>query len=141
MVSYLTAAADNVYNSNMSSLPNPGTTTNPVVNVINGNADLGPSSWPGAGVLLITGDVTWNGWPQYSGVILVVGTGRVTVSGGGNGQINGGILVANTTTCPTSLGPTFVNFNGGGTMTIQYDTNWTQPLNGFLPYQILSFNY
>ena len=145
---YISAAADFTYNGNASSLATPGSfnNNNAIINVINGDAtlaqnDMRPSpSDRGFGILLVTGNLTISGSSDYNGMIIVLG-GTMFVSGGGGGLVQGGIFVANTTTCPTSLGPVTFDPSGGGNFTIQYDTRYTNPGNGWLPYQILSFNY
>ncbi|MBI4458536.1 MAG: hypothetical protein HY648_00580 [Acidobacteria bacterium] len=137
--------ADSVYSGDVTSIPNLGSADNPTINVINGNANLSATDFnpPGYGVLLITGDVTFNGYPDYNGIILIIGTGRLTISGGGSGDINGGIFLANTTTCASTgqLGsPSFLT-SGGGNLNVRYNTDYTEPDNGFLDLMRISLNY
>ena len=128
-----------------------GSNSNPalwqrVVNVIRGNAQLGQADFgnPGAGIILIEGNLDLTGYPTYNGLILIIGTGVVNISGGGNGTVNGGILVANTTSCDPSTdapGPVVFNANGGGNFNLNYNSDAIEPLNGSLPVQKLAVNY
>ncbi|MBI1956243.1 MAG: hypothetical protein HYS38_07595, partial [Acidobacteria bacterium] len=103
--------------------------------------DMRPSpSDRGFGVLLVTGNLTISGTSDYNGIIIVLG-GTMFISGGGGGIIRGGIFVANTTTCPGSLGPVTFDPSGGGNFTIQYDSRYANPGDAWLPVQLLSLNY
>lgn len=147
LVNAVTAAADsaNIYTGPVSSLTNPGTPSAPVINVVNGNLTLG-GGFSGTGILLVTGTLTVNGNPSYNGLILVIGKGIVQKNGGGNGTLNGSILVANmfdSSGNPIPLGannppgaPT-VNWNGGGNATIQYDTCWINSIMQSFPYRVV----
>jgi autotransporter-associated beta strand protein len=146
--SYITLGADYVYDGDTNSLSTPGSFNNNdrVINVINGDAnlaatDLRPSPGDtGAGVLLVTGNLTMAGNSNYHGVIIVLG-GTIEIGGGGGGTITGGVFVTNTTTCPaTATLGTATFFPNGGAITIQYDSTWANPANGWLPMQILSMN-
>jgi hypothetical protein len=65
-----------------------------------------------------------NGNPNFNGLILVLGAGSVNRDGGGNGNIYGAMTVAHFNFVGPGgfLGPTF-NTNGGGTSTMQYDSD------------------
>jgi len=139
------ASAGNVYNGATSGLTNPGTIANPVINVVNGDLTLG-GGFNGAGIILVTGNLTISGNPSYSGLILVIGKGSVTKNGGGNGTLDGSILVANlynSASPPVLLPPTSnpgaptINWNGGGNATIQYDSCWSTALSNSLAYRIV----
>ena len=153
LVSSVTSmAGTNVYGP--SPLPNPstlnpGTTSpvNPVINVVNGDYTL-PGS--GSGILLVTGTLTMSGNPSWNGLILVVGKGNVVKNGGGNGTLDGSLLVANmfsdpgTWTHPIALGlnnppgtPT-IAWNGGGNATVQYDSCWANYMSQSLPYRTIT---
>lgn len=90
-------------------------------NFVDGDCDLDG----GAGLLIVTGDLIIKGTPSFSGLILVLGKGRVFRSGGGTGTLLGAIAIArfDTTAGATSgfTAPTF-DFSGGGGMTMQYDS-------------------
>lgn len=147
LYAYISAAADYTYNGNQSSLSTPGSLNdgNSVINVINGDAtlavtDMRPSpSDRGFGILLVTGNLTISGSTDYNGLVIVLG-GTMYVTGGGGGTFIGGIFVVNQTTCPGSLGPVLFDPSGGGSFTIQYDSRYANPANGWLPMQILSMN-
>lgn len=92
-----------------------------------------------------------SGTPSFNGLILIIGEGNVVKNGGGNGTLDGSLLVANlySDTPPTythliPLGannppgiPT-INWNGGGNATIQYDSCWTSSLTQSFPYTIVA---
>ena len=69
-----------------------GTTSNRKTVVINGDYSLSGS---GAGVLVVTGNLTLHGGFSYDGLILVIGKGNLQRNGGGTGTIKGGIFVSN----------------------------------------------
>jgi len=134
------ASPANTYNST-GALANPGTATNPVINVVTG--DLNITNLTGAGILLVQGNASFSGRPNYNGVILVIGKGNVDMSGGGNGVIDGAMLVANLYDSSNQLltsgtpGIPTINFSGGGNMTIQYDSCWVAAMNQSSPYRSL----
>ncbi len=91
------------------------------ITFVDGDVDLGAGD-QGSGLLVVTGKLTTNGNTSFKGVILVLGEGSVERSGGGNGVISGGIVVAKFD--KTSGGfekPTFTT-DGGGTSLLQYDS-------------------
>ena len=91
------------------------------ITFVDGDVDLGSGN-QGSGLLVVTGKLTTHGNTSFKGVILVLGEGSVERSGGGNGTISGGIVVAKFD--KTSGGfekPTFTT-NGGGTSLLQYDS-------------------
>lgn len=94
-----------------------------VLTFVDGDFTLGPGSPTGQGTLIVTGTLDLNGTFGWNGVIMVLGTGRVTRSGGGHGTIMGAMFVANfaRTGLPSDIfsSPTF-DTSGGGTATIQY---------------------
>jgi Tfp pilus assembly protein PilX len=142
LVSQITAAVSpaNTY-TNTGALANPGTVTNPVINVVTGDASI--TNLTGAGILLIEGNASFSGRPNYNGIILVIGKGNVDMSGGGNGVIDGAMLVANLYDSSNHLltsgtpGIPTINFSGGGNMTIQYDSCWVAAMNQSSPYKSL----
>ena len=146
LVSSITASAApaNIYGNNPS-IVNMGTNANPVINVVNGDLSMGPST--GAGILLVTGNLTLSGNPSYNGIILVIGKGTFTKNGGGNGTLNGALIVANLNDAsgnPIPLGsnhapgiPT-MNWNGGGNFTGQYDSCWINYMSQALPFRTIT---
>ena len=143
LVNTITAGAlpVNTY-TNASALTNPGIPSAPVINVVTGDLTLG-GSFTGSGILLVEGTLTFTGNPNYNGVILVVGHGVVNWSGGGNGTIDGAMLVANlydSSNQPIASGAPgapSINFSGSGNMTIQYDSCWVAAMNQMAPYKSL----
>ena len=145
LVARIKQGADFTYPGGTTNIPNPGTTANPVVNVITGDASLGQADFgnPGSGIILIEGNLVLNGYPNYRGVILIIGTGSVNISGGGNGVVQGGIFLANTSTCSATglLGSTAFDDSGGGNFQINYNSDYTKPKQGYLPMSRISENY
>jgi hypothetical protein len=148
LVNQVTAAADpaNLYVGATSGLTNPGTNSNPVINVVQGDLSLG-GGFSGAGILLVTGTLTMSGNPNYNGIILVIGKGVFVKNGGGNGTMNGSIVVANMNDVngvPISLGynnppgSPSITWNGGGNASIQYDTCWINALSQSFTYRVLA---
>ena len=146
--SVTTMAGSNVYGP--SPLPNPstlnaGTNASPVINVVNGDYTL-PGS--GSGILLVTGTLTMSGTPSWNGLILVVGKGNVVKNGGGNGTLDGALLVGNLYSDPPTYshlipsggapGVPTIAWNGGGTATIQYDSCWINYMSQSLPFRTIS---
>jgi hypothetical protein len=71
-----------------------GTLGDPKVVFIDGDYEVG-GSVDGAGLLWVTGDLTWDGSAAFSGTIYSVGTGVFLRNGGGDGTTNGAVVVAN----------------------------------------------
>jgi hypothetical protein len=105
-----------------------GTSANPQITYVNGDFNFGNNS--GAGVLVVTGTLNMQGSANYNGLILVIGQGIISVSGGGSGQINGTLFLADTNshTSPYAqlgtLGAPGYSWSGGGTNGIQYNSCW-----------------
>jgi hypothetical protein len=101
---------------------------NPQITYVNGDFDMGNAS--GAGILIVTGTLSFNGTASFNGLILVVGQGNMQESGGGSGGFNGSVFVAKTksSTAPYSelatLGNPTIGWNGGGNAFIQYNSCW-----------------
>ena len=150
LVNQITNTASPV-NVNASSVPNPGSVSpyNPVINVVTGDLSIS-GGWSGAGILLVEGSLTMSGNPSFSGLILVVGKGVVVKNGGGNGTLDGSILVANlydssgvytpAHLLPSSGAPGTPNitWNGGGNAGIQYDSCWSSAMSQSLNYRIVA---
>jgi hypothetical protein len=142
LVTQVAAAAlpANTYTS-ATGLTNPGTVGNPVINVVTGNLDI--TNLTGAGILLVEGTASFSGRPNYDGIILIIGNGTINMSGGGNGVIDGAMLVANLYDSTGHLIPSgapgapVMNFSGNGNMTIQYDSCWVAAMNQSSPYKSL----
>jgi Tfp pilus assembly protein PilX len=89
---------------------------------IEGDCTLGPQN-SGSGFLVITGTLEVSGNFDFSGLIFVLGEGRVERSGGGGGTIQGGILAANFTgTGSGGFGRVVFQTSGGGNSKIRYNS-------------------
>jgi hypothetical protein len=98
---------------------NDSNTTAEGVTFVDGNCTLDG----GSGLLVVTGDLTMSGNPNFSGVILVLGGGSVNRNGGGNGNVYGALVVAGFDRNGTGgFTAPFFNTNGGGNSTMQYDS-------------------
>ncbi len=105
--------------------------TTPQITYVNGNLDISGSN-SGSGILVVTGNLTYDGNSSWNGIILVVGNGLTTYiqNGGGNGQFNGAIFVADITNqnCAagqsTCYGPADFTINGGGGNGVYYNSCW-----------------
>ena len=122
LVSTVTGMADQVVPSPGGTPSSIGTSANPVIDVVQG--DLSLSAAHGYGILLVEGNLTFSGNTSWDGLILVIGNGSLTVSGGGSGQINGGVLVANINSgvVGNTPGSPTVNWAGGGGNGIYYNS-------------------
>ena len=119
LIAELTKVADTVINPG-EALPSGslGATSTPKIVVAKDNLTLNGS---GAGILIVTGELTLSGNFSYDGLILVLGAGRVIRNGGGNGTIRGGILVgAYSANSPTFDRPSSFETNGGRNSLTQY---------------------
>jgi len=96
-----------------------------VLTFVDGDFTLGPGNPTGQGTLIVTGNLTLDGNFNWNGVIMVLGTGHVYRSGGGNGNIYGAMFVAKFSKTGASTdvfgAPTF-DTSGGGTANIQYSS-------------------
>jgi hypothetical protein len=116
-----------------------GSDAAPQITYINGDATVGG----GAGVLVVTGTLTFNGNTNFDGIIMVIGQGVLNVHGGGGGQINGEVLIANTNsrTAPfgqlATLGPPTLNWTGGGSNFLQYNSCWAD-FGSFINYTVVA---
>ena len=116
-----------------------GTDAAPKITFFNGDATVGG----GAGVLVVTGTLTFNGNTNFDGIILVIGQGVMNVHGGGGGQVNGEVLIANTNshTSPfaqlAALGTPQLNWTGGGSNFIQYNSCWAD-FGSYMQYALVA---
>jgi hypothetical protein len=96
-----------------------GTVASPEFTFVDGNCILDG----GAGLLIVTGNLTLNGNPNFSGLILVLGNGWVDRHGAGNGDIYGAISVAKFSVNGSGgfQAPHF-DTDGGGNSLMQYDS-------------------
>jgi len=121
----------------------PMSATNPQTVVVNGNLSL--SAFVGYGLLVVTGNFSYDGNSGWKGIILVVGDGTTTFTGlgGGNQEFDGAIFVAAIKDTSGNLlsqaGTVNFNISGGGGNGIYYNSCWVQRSQPSLTYQVLSF--
>lgn len=120
----------NTYSGNSSSI-SMGTSSTPIVDVVNGDLTLSGNNH-GYGILLVRGTLTMSGNFSWNGPIFVIGQGVFNSNGGGNGQITGMIWVAKTKDSSgnllSSLGSPTLSWAGGGGNGVQYDHCWADNL-------------
>ncbi len=151
IVASMAAAATDTYNpayNASTNLGNMGSSSDYRVVVVNGNLTYGGT---GYGTLIVRGDLTFSGNFSWTGLIVVIGQGKLYWNGGGNGSINGGMFLASTRndndrsvsnpigTLRASRGPVIADFNGGGGNGIQYNTTAIESANQSFPYTIISY--
>jgi Tfp pilus assembly protein PilX len=128
-VQSVAAVATNTYGSNPGNI-NLGSATNPAIDFVNGNYTMGPTT--GYGILVVTGTLTFSGDYSWNGLILVIGNGASIMNGGGNGQVNGAVFLANT--AGGTLGSPVADWTGGGGNGVQYDHCWADNMLAKVPY-------
>jgi hypothetical protein len=110
------------------------TSTTSTITYVDGNLTAPPA---GKGILVVNGQLSFNGSDLWEGPIFVVGTGQFTRTGGGSGHTWGGIVVANIAgpdgvfgngdDCTGGTGGfgavSFFNTNGGGNHDTVYCTD------------------
>jgi len=102
----------------------------------------------GAGILIVTGELLFNGNIDYDGMIYVIGEGYMRRNGAGNGTINGGILVANTAgpdgvpgNGDDVLGPPTFDTAGGGNSNVSYCSTVMEQALRDVPPRTIAFNH
>ncbi len=123
-INNITTVADQVLTGPVTDPPG-GTAAAPLITVVNGDLTLS-GGFTGTGLLVVTGVFNTNGNTIFNGVVLVVGKGIWTSSGGGTGVFNGGFIIAKiydpAGALLPSLGAPTWDWSGGGTNSINYDT-------------------
>lgn len=121
----------------------PMSATNPATVVVNGNLSL--SAFVGYGLLVVTGNFSYDGLSGWKGIILVVGNGSTTFTGlgGGSQEFDGAIFVATIKDTNgnllSQLGAVNFNISGGGGNGIYYNSCWINAAQPTLTYNLLSF--
>jgi len=135
-----------------------GVPGDPRIVYIDGDYNL-PGGYAGAGLLWVTGDLTIHGNTEWYGTIFAVGNGAIDRSGNGNGNIHGGIFVADISgpdrdlqTADDCAGEDGVNgtaddgaaigsyhVNGAGTSDTQYCTSAISEVQERFPFVIVDF--
>jgi hypothetical protein len=105
----------------------------------------------GYGILVVTGHFTAAGSFGWRGIVLVIGEGVMTVSGGGNNSYEGAVLLARTRVDdPTGAGggallpgpapgATLLDWAGGGGNGVHYDSCTIRNATSNVVYRVLSF--
>jgi len=113
--------------------------------VVDGDFSLNTN---GAGILLVTGELTFQGNIDYDGLILVFGEGSMKRQGGGENNIRGGIIVADTRgpdgiigTADDALGPPTMDTSGGGKSNIIYCSTAIDDMIGAVPPRPIAFKH
>jgi hypothetical protein len=92
------------------------------ITYVNGNCVL---QGAGGGILIVTGKLTLHGNFDFNGLIIVTGAEGVDRLGGGNGTLQGNIVVASYN--PANLGAGFLppkyDLSGGGTSDVVYNSS------------------
>lgn len=109
-----------------------GSAAQPGFAFIDGNCQLDG----GAGLLFVTGELVLRGDTSFEGVIVTLGAGRVTRSGGGGGKILGAWYVAKFNATGGFLAPYF-DVSGGGSSEFLFDTNAKDKANKIAGLQVL----
>ncbi|GAC1431430.1 MAG: hypothetical protein NVS1B11_11980 [Terriglobales bacterium] len=118
-----------------------GTPAHPLITYVSGDFNMGSNS--GAGILIVTGTLSFSGNFGWSGLVLVIGQGIISESGGGNGSFNGTLFAANTNsrTAPyaqlATLGNPIFSWNGAGSNFFQYNSCWAN-IGNTLHYLVIS---
>jgi hypothetical protein len=107
-----------------------GTTSNRKIVVVNGNATF--SGVSGAGVLVVTGELTISNAAQYNGVIICLGQGTLRRVGGNSGDVQGAVVIAKTRDASNNIlaalgNPTYDAANGGNTNLTYQDSATSLP--------------
>jgi hypothetical protein len=152
MVEFLAVAADYYCNSDIQACT---ISTSGADDVVFIDGDLaGTPSGTFSGVLVVTGELVYNGNTGWDGVILAIGEGRIIRSGGGGGNPSGSVIVANIdptpsgpaadksdwcTTPPDGFEEAWYDSSGGGNSTVEWCTNWINLSNSLRSYKVLEF--
>ncbi len=99
-----------------------GTVGYPQITYIHGNASFG-GNISGAGIMFVNGALSWNGTPNFKGLIVTLG-GSFTIDGGGTGGDHAGsVVVINTEGEDVVLdfGESSFYNNGGGTALYEFN--------------------
>jgi hypothetical protein len=140
----ITNSATDIVPGPATTLPNFGSMTGPVIEVVQGDLTINPATTTtGYGILLVTGSLTVGGSFGWRGIVLVIGQGSLNGNQSDSNEFDGAILVAKTRdpqgNVLGSLGtPTVVWTNGNGNG-MYYDSCWINNAATASSYKVLSF--
>ncbi len=140
------ASTSNRYTGNQSGI-NIGSTGSPQVTFVDGDLNLS-GNVSGAGILFVTGSLSTSGNFSYKGIIYVVGDGVWNANGGGNGEVDGAVFIANIYNSTThnsgtlrsspGVGSVTLDWGGGGGNGIYYNSCWINKLGSGLGFTTIS---
>ena len=126
---------------------------NPMTIVVNGNLNLmGWQQNTGYGLLLVTGELTYDPDSSWRGIVMVIGVGKMSNSHGTDGEIDGAVFLAKTVdTSPSPYvplsppsstpGSAFFNFSPVQSPAgIYYSSCWIKASMPTANYKILAFH-
>jgi hypothetical protein len=150
LVQAITQSADVVIqgSATQSNMPSAMSATNPMTIVVNGSLTFNGWHSTGYGLLLVTGDFTFDPDASWNGIVLVIGTGKLYSHQGGNGQFLGAVLLARTLDAsgnplpPGSapVSPYFDFTSTSGSNGVYYSSCWVQAAQPASSYKVLSFH-
>jgi hypothetical protein len=137
----ITNSATDIVPGPATTLPNFGSMTGPVVEVVQGDLTINPgTATTGYGILLVTGKLSVGGSFGWRGIVLVIGQGNLN---GIQSEFDGAILVAQTHdpqgNLLSSLGTPSVDWAGGTGNGMYYDSCWINNAATASSYKVLSF--
>lgn len=124
-------------NANLGTPPNvppPGTATNtpvPKFYYSPGDLHLTANNTQGYGILIVDGDVTFNGGVYFEGIIIAKGTFNFTGGGGNNINIRGAVIAGQSVSDTTS--------DLGGSIEVQYNSCSIANVFTQMPMTVLTF--
>jgi hypothetical protein len=152
LVLSLIATADYYCNADLGSCSIPVTSPGDIT-VIDGDFST-PGNTTHRGILLVTGQLTYNGNSQWNGLVLAIGEGYLLRNGGGGGNPSGGVLVANIdpsptgpradksdwcSTSPDGFSQAQYETQGGGNSTVFYCSQHLNSANQTRTYKVVEF--
>jgi len=143
LVQTITRNADAVINGPVTQsdssnvLPSGMSATNPMTVVVNGDFKINSWHAQGYGLLLVTGEFTFDPDATWNGIVLVIGLGKAYSTQSGPGQINGAMFLASTNPL---VAPFFDFTSSSGGNGIYYSSCWVQASMPVSPYNVLSFH-
>jgi hypothetical protein len=147
LVQMITQSADAVINGPVTQsdsndvMPSGMTATSPKTVVVNGDFTINAWHGQGYGLLLVTGQLTFDPDATWNGIVLVIGAGKLYSHQSGFGQLNGAVFLARTVDPSGNLVAPYFDFtSSSGSNGIRYSSCWIQnslPTSG---YRILSFH-
>jgi hypothetical protein len=116
------AKASGRYYTSGTTPPNFGSSNGTGITFVDGNVSL---SGTGGGILVCTGKLTLDGNVNFTGLIIVTGSGGMDRNGGGNGSLAGNTVIAPYN--PSNLAAGFLapkyDISGGGTSSLDYNSH------------------